>query len=238
MKIEISSSYDLAELAADWTALEARADGNFFLSWRWMGAWLRATGARPLLVKALEDGVLQALGLMAPCRRKRHFLSVKQLCLHEAGVADFDALTIEYNNFLIARAAPADTPVQILRALQSGDWDEIVLSGVEPHIASAAQAAGFHVETDRNSPVFGVDLRARAWDQGLSQNLRAQIRQSRTFAERAGPLTLAPARDTPQALEFFEKLAALHTAYWQGRNRPGAFATDFSRAFHRELITG
>jgi CelD/BcsL family acetyltransferase involved in cellulose biosynthesis len=88
--------------------------------------------------------------------------------------------------------------------------------------------------------VFGVDLCAAngAWEDGLSPNLRAQIRQSRTFAERAGPLALHPARDAKQALEFFEDMAELHTAYWRGRNRPGAFATAFSRAFHRTLIAG
>ena len=239
MKIEISSSYDLAGLAAQWRALEQHADGNFFLSWRWIGSWLRATGAQPLLVMASESGKIIALGLVTPCRRKRHFLSVNQLCLHETGAAEFDTLTIEYNNFLIARAAPTDTLSEILRALQSSGpgWDEIVLGGVEPHIASMAKTAGLHVETDRSSPVFGVDLSAATGQDSTSPNLRAQIRQSRAFAEHSGPLSLEPARDSQQALEFFEKMAALHTSYWQGRGRPGAFATDFSRAFHRELIT-
>ena len=239
MKIEISSSYDLAGLAVEWSELEQRAAGNFFLSWRWIGSWLRATGARPLLVKTTANGTIFALGLITPCRRKRHFLSVNQLCLHETGMTEFDALTIEYNNFLIARAAPADTLIEILRTLQSNEpgWDEIVLGGVEPGIASMASAAGLHIETDRSSPVFGVDLRAEAGQDTVSSNLRAQIRQSRAFAERSGPLTLEPARASGQALEFFEGMAALHTSYWQGRKRPGAFATDFSRNFHRALIT-
>ena len=239
MKIEISSSYDLAGLAAQWRELEQCADGNFFLSWRWIGSWLRTTGVQPWLVKASENGKPLALGLVTPCRRKRHFLSINQLCLHETGVAEFDALTIEYNNFLLARAAPADTLSEILRALQSSGpgWDEIVLGGVEPSIVSMIRAAGLHVETDRNSPVFGVDLSAGTGQDAVSPNLRAQIRQSRAFAEHSGPLALEPARDCGQALEFFEKMAALHTSYWQGRGRPGAFATDFSRAFHRELIT-
>jgi CelD/BcsL family acetyltransferase involved in cellulose biosynthesis len=242
VKIEISGSYDLAQLAADWTELEPRAEGNFFLSWRWIGSWLRTTGAHPLLVRATENSELIALGLLTPCRRKRHFLSVGQLCLHETGMAEFDALTIEYNDFLIARAARADIRGEILRALQSSgpDWDELVLSGVVPEIAAMAQAAGLHVEADRRSPVFGVDLCAAngAWEDGLSPNLRAQIRQSRAFAERSGPLALHPARDAKQALEFFDGLAELHTAYWRGRNRAGAFATVFSRTFHRELIAG
>jgi len=242
VKIEISSSYDLARLAADWMELEPRAAGNFFLSWRWIGTWLRTTGARPLLVRATENNGLIALGLLTPCRRKRHFLSVRQLCLHETGMAEFDALTIEYNDFLIARSAPAGIRGEILRALQScvPDWDEIVLSGIAPEIAAMAEAAGLHVETDRRSLVFGVDLYAAngAWEEELSPNLRAQIRQSRAFAERTGPLALHPARDTKQALEFFDGLVGLHTAYWRGRNKPGAFATAFSQAFHRTLIAG
>ena len=237
MKIEISSSCDPAALAGDWIELESRADGNFFLSWRWIGTWLRVTGARPLLVKASENGIILALGLVNPCRRKRHFLSVDQLYLHETGTPEFDALTIEYNGFLMARPAPAQTLIDILRALQDRPgWDEIVLSGVEPHILSAAGAAGLRIETDRHSPIFGVDLSATAEGDRYSPNLRAQIRQSRAVAERSGSLRLEPARDIQEALDFFEQMAALHTAYWQGRGKPGAFATDFSRRFHRALI--
>ena len=237
MRIEISPSYDLTALAGEWTELERRAAGNFFLSWRWIGNWLRATGARPLLVRAVENGATAALGLMTACRRKRHFLSVNQLCLHETGAAEFDALTIEYNNFLIARAAPSTTLNEILRQLQSrADWDEIVLGGVEPAIVSASEAAGLHIETDRSTPVFAVDLCAKAAEDRLSPNLRAQIRQSRAFAERLGPLALDPARDAKEAQDFFGQMAALHTAYWQGRGKPGAFATPFAQTFHRELI--
>src|SRR4051812_12609222 len=105
MKVGISSAYDLTGLAAGWTDLESRADGNFFLSWRWIGTWLNTTGVRPLLVKVTESGTTIALGLLTPCRRKRHFLSINQLCLHETGVAEFDALTMEYNGFLMARLA-------------------------------------------------------------------------------------------------------------------------------------
>src|SRR6185369_16995464 len=95
--------------------------------------------------------------------------------------------------------------------------------------------------TDRISPDFGVILPDPAlpgsWEDTLSSNLRAQLRQSRTFAERTGPLTLTAAGSPSQALEFFEKMIVLHTAYWQGRGKPGAFATPFSKAFHREIIT-
>jgi CelD/BcsL family acetyltransferase involved in cellulose biosynthesis len=32
-------------------------------------------------------------------------------------------------------------------------------------------------------------------------------------------------------------MVSMHTAYWQKRGKPGAFATQFSRRFHRELIS-
>src|ERR1051325_10550046 len=208
MEITISNSYDLSGLAADWMELESRADGGFFLSWRWMGSWLRATRTTPLLVKAQDGNRTMALGLLNPVRHRRHFLSVSQLCLHETGRAECDAVMIEHNNFLMDRAAQPVLLTEILRALQSAHpaWDEIVLGGVSSASLGALEAAGLKVETDRLSPDFAVDL-SQNWEGTLSANQRAQLRQSRALAERSGPLKLEPAAGTAQALDFFGKLA-------------------------------
>src|SRR5437868_2700239 len=126
MEIAVCDSYELSDLAARWIELESRAAGGFFLSWSWIGTWLRTTGMRPFLVMATSEDTTVALGLLTPSRRRRHFIGVDQLCLHETGLADFDSLMIEHNNFLVARLAPAGLIVEILRALQSSDirWDE------------------------------------------------------------------------------------------------------------------
>lgn len=242
MEITVSQSTDLPELAARWMELESRAAGGFFLSWRWIGSWLRATGARPLLVQASEGGRTAALGLLVPAGRRRFFLPVKQLCLHETGLAQFDRVMIEHNNFLVARTAPPGLVADMLKVLQTADpsWDEIVLGGISASVIAEAEAAGLTVVTDRTSPDFGVTLPDPAlpgsWEDTLSSNQRAQLRQSRSFAERMGPLVLKCAGSPSHALEFFDKMVALHTAYWQGRGKPGAFATPFSRTFHREII--
>jgi len=241
MEITVSPSYDLSDLAVRWMELETRADGGFFLSWQWIGSWLRATGARPLLVKAEEAGKIAALGLLAPASRRRLLFSVNRLCLHETGRAQWDVAMIEHNNFLRARQASPDLAAAIFRALQ-GDpvWDEIVLGGVSPDLLNAAKASGLAVVTDRVLPDFGVLLagpdQPERWEDNLSQSLRAQLRQSRNFAERMGPLMLKSATTPSQALEFFEKMTALHTSYWQSRGKPGAFATPSSLAFHREVV--
>ena len=244
MKITISDTYELPALAVAWMGLEVRAAGGFFLSWRWIATWLRTTGVRPLLVTASEDDVTVALGFLNPHQDHRHFISVRQLCLHETGSPDFDALMIEHNGFLIAHAARPNLIVEIMRALQSTSvqWDEVVLGGVSHDIVSLMQAAGLIIEVDRQSPVFGLDLSDRAagssrWKDRLSTNLRAQIRQSQSLAERIGPLVLKQAVSTQQMLEYFENMMGLHTVYWQKRNKPGAFASAFARKFHRELIS-
>ena len=237
MEITVSASTELPDLAASWMELETRADPGFFLSWRWIGSWLSATGAKPLLIKASENGRIAALGLVTPSRRKRFFLSVKQLCLHETGLAEFDSVMIEHNNFLVAREAPAGLAIKMLKALQAAgpSWDEIVLGGVCADTVAAAEAAGLTIVIDRTSPDYGVVL-SDAWEDTLSSNQRAQLRQSRSFAARMGPLTLKSAESPSQALEFFEKMVVLHAAYWQGRGKPGAFASPFAKAFHHQII--
>lgn len=241
MEITVSQATELPDLAASWMELETRADAGFFLSWRWIGSWLRVTGAKPLLVRAVEGNRTVALGLLVPSRRKRFFVSVKQLCLHETGLADQDAVMIEHNNFLVARQAPPGLIAEMLRTLKVADpsWDEIVLGGVSPSLLADAQSAGLTVATDRISPDFGVVLPGLPgrWEDSLSPNQRAQLRQSRSFAERRGPLVLKVASSPSQALDFFEKMAVLHTAYWQSRGKSGAFASAFSKAFHRQIIT-
>lgn len=240
MDVTVSDSFDLSDLAVRWTELETRADGGFFLSWHWIGSWLRATGVKPLLVKVQENGKVIGLGLLVRASRRRFGLPVRQLCLHEAGRQEWDAAMIEHNNFLIDRQASPGLAAEMLGALQAADpsWDEIVLGGVSAEVAAAAAAADLTVVTDRVSPDFGVVLAGQdRWQDSLSSNQRAQVRQSRSFAERMGPLALKAADDPSQAMAFFEKLVELHTAYWHGRGKPGAFATASSMAFHREVIS-
>jgi CelD/BcsL family acetyltransferase involved in cellulose biosynthesis len=192
-----------------------------------------------LLVKAQDAGKTAGLGLLVSSNRRRLFFSVSQLCLHETGRPEWDAVMIEHNNFLLARQAPKGLAADMLRALQTAGppWDEIVLAGVSPDLLADARAAGLTIVTDRVSPDFGVLLSGpERWEDTLSPNQRAQLRQSRSFAERMGPLALKPAGDSHQALDFFEKMVGLHTAYWHRKGKPGAFATPFARAFHHEII--
>jgi len=245
-KIDFLASYDVPQLAQEWVELESRSDGNFFLSWAWLGCWLSTTGRRPLLIRASDGPRTVGLGFLSRNTTRRNFLSVRQLCLNETGVSEHDRLTIEHNGLLMARGVEADLPEQFfLASLTSealGPWDELVLSGIASRWAGAAEAAGLAVELDRKNADYCVDLEkmrnsSRSWQAGLSSNLRSQFRQSQTFAERMGALSLLPAHTADEALAYFHELVTLHTARWTAAGKSGAFASDFSMAFHRALIS-
>jgi CelD/BcsL family acetyltransferase involved in cellulose biosynthesis len=245
-RIDFVASYDVPQLAQEWTELESRSDGTFFLSWAWIGCWLAATGSRPILIRASDGSQTLGLGFLGRNVARRNFLSVLQLCLNETGVADHDGLMIEHNGLLMARDVAAHLPAQFFRELRAsqtlGSWDELVLGGVSPKWIEAAKASGLEVELDRINSDYSVDLEkvrnsGGSWQAGLSSNLRSQFRQSRAFAERIGSLSLSRATTAEEALAYFEGLRTLHTAYWTASGKPGAFAPDFSVAFHRALIS-
>jgi CelD/BcsL family acetyltransferase involved in cellulose biosynthesis len=239
--VELSRLDVPATLAASWLDLEARADISFFQSWLWVGAWLAATGARPLVARVFAGGELVGLGLLSENRTRRHrILPVRQLVLTETGRPESDRLAIEYNGFVLARDAPDDTLALLLRALD-GDWQELVLGGVPERYAAIAEAAGLRVEIDRRNACYAVDLAAlrssgRSWLQSLSANSRAQIRQATRYAAQAGPLAIEAAGTAAEAHGFLDALIALHQTRWRGRGEPGAFGTLFERNFHHHLI--
>jgi CelD/BcsL family acetyltransferase involved in cellulose biosynthesis len=233
---DIQDRYDREDLRQNWTALEQLCRPSFFLTWRWIGTWLDTTATRPLLVTCRRDGRIVALGLLQRHQRKCGPTRVRQICLHETGDPVLDAPMIEHNGFLVA---PEESEAfgAILRQLQQDlrGWDELVLGGVPLDTVRQAQTAGLMACVDRENPTF-VAKPTDAWLEGRSKGLKAQLRQSRSFAEQTGPVTLVAAQGTAESLAFFEHMIVLHGDYWRSRNKPGAFATEHARAFHRHLI--
>lgn len=231
------------ELAQLWRDLETRADGPFFLSWNWIGAWLALSGVAPLLLTARLDGVVVGLALLQPARLRRHFfVRPSALLLHEAGDPEHDALTIEYNGILADRRCAEIMTDAALRFLaREAGCDELHFSGVCDAFAAQAERGGMIAWIRRRSPTWRVDLDAlrragRPYLATLSANTRSQIRRAMRLYERRGALALYPARDASEAVEFLASLKALHQRYWQSRGLPGSFTPFFER-FHRTLVT-
>ncbi|MGH7088956.1 MAG: GNAT family N-acetyltransferase [Stellaceae bacterium] len=250
LAVEFVAGRDLDRLSDAWKELEPRCDSSFFLSWGWIGCWLRLVQDRRRLVGCvLRDDAGRAVGasLFGTARRlRRTFLPSFAYYLHEAGDPALDCLTIEYNGALAAADRLGEIAGATVAALSQRDrrWDELVLSGLEAAqcdaFEAAARAHGLVHRRLYDKPSYWVDLDALRAGSGyleaLSQNTRYQIRRALRSYQADGPVAFVTAQSPEEALAFLDGLKALHQAYWRARGKPGAFANPFFELFHRSLI--
>jgi CelD/BcsL family acetyltransferase involved in cellulose biosynthesis len=239
--VDLAPAHQCPGLGEAWRSLEQRADGSFFLSWRWIGSWLAALppGIEPLCLRARAGGEIVGLALLTPRRSRRAGLvAARQLHLNATGDPDLDRPTIEYNGFLLDRRVAAEAEQALLQflAAQATLWNELVLDGVTPALADRLGALDGAILLRQRSICRFVDLAALGDGDGLAAlgpNTRHQLR--RMYRLCAGP-RLEVASDATEAQGFLADLAALHQARWTARGHPGAFGSDFLMRFHRRLV--
>ncbi len=229
----------LAVLGARWRMLEAAADPAPFQTWTWIGCAAERF-SDPLLIEAHDAEGLVALALW---NRRRSWLAGDSLWLHESGDPALDAVFTEHNDPLLARRAPKSLLAAMLRAAlrpRDGRAPRLVLSGVGAATRGAAMQAGGAMlpGPDRGAPYvdFASILPGAPYAGQLSRNTRQQLRRSDRAYAAGGVLRIERAADAGQALAFLDALMALHGAAWAARGKPGAFATEPVRRFHRRLV--
>jgi CelD/BcsL family acetyltransferase involved in cellulose biosynthesis len=246
IEIELSERVDFDRLGEAWTELEGRADASFFQSWSWVGCLAPERFPQPVLLEARADGVTVALGLF---NRRRRRVGQSALLLNESGVAQYDAVFVEHNGFLVERGRPGSLIADCLRraaTFQPRDparqkRHRLVLSGMpETYIAAAKEGPYRHsIRSTRAAPFVDLlTLRTgnREYLGQLSANTRYQLRRSQRRYGAIGSLAIRRAGSIAEAIDFLAQLADLHQRYWTSRGRPGAFANDQFGQFHRALI--
>ncbi|HEY0836228.1 MAG TPA: GNAT family N-acetyltransferase [Azospirillum sp.] len=237
-------------LEPTWTDLEGRADGSFFLSWLWVGNWLRhlPPGTRAHVLVARRGG--RVVGLAVLCRRAQWRFGVlpqRSWLLHETGDRVFDRLFVEYNGVLADRAcaeAVTDACFAWLAA-RLARRDELMLGGLdaasEQAVRRIAAVTGHALEVRTADSVQWVDL-DRVRGQGgdylatLGRSTRSSVKRAlRLYADRGG-LEYRVAETVEDALADFDALEVLHQARWKARGEPGAFDNPAFRPFHERLI--
>jgi len=222
----------LLGLGTLWRGMQDAAGASAFQRWVWTGCRAAERFDDPVLVQAQRGGAVVGLALL---NRRRG-----RLWLHESGHAALDAVFIEHNG-PVALPGPERAAVLegVLRcALKRVPWGGVVLSGVGGDTAAAARRVGGAVEhRERAAPYVDLAALPAGADYlgSLSRNTRQQLRRS---ARAYGPARLDRAATAGEALEFLDGLVRLHTAAWQARGKPGAFADPAVLRFHRELVTG
>src|SRR5436190_13689285 len=132
--VTLTALVDIPALEAQWRALEGSDRVSFFQSWDWIGSWLETLpqAVLPHLLQVRSDVRCVGLGLLSRgSARRRGVIRTQTLHLHETGVAEYDAITMEHNGLLTEpgfEQAVVDAAVHHL-ALQD-DWDELYLGGM------------------------------------------------------------------------------------------------------------
>ncbi|WP_431281324.1 GNAT family N-acetyltransferase [Humitalea sp. 24SJ18S-53] len=245
MRFSLEPASDHAEVEALWRGLEARTDATFFLTWRWIGAWLAETRSAPWLLcgRSGTEVVLLAL-LTVDRRRELGVFPITTARLHETGDPSEDTITIEYNNFLVSQAWRGPADIAAIHFLLGGDHkmsiDELRIRGAADG-SVALDADRWIVSAPTRSPSWQVDLQAvrgseKSYLDQLSSNTRQQIRRAMRLYEKQGDLSIDKATDLESALDYFAGLKDLHQRYWLARGKPGAFAHAFFEKFHDRII--
>lgn len=240
---DLPSHETLLEL---WRELETRSDTSFFVSWSWIGTWLRCLPRRirPQLLVGTSQGRIVCLGvLVRNLVRRRLMVRSDALFLNACGEQRFDEITIEHNGVLVDREFAAVVWPRLVRFFveQQPGWDEIHLPGVDA-AGQWLEAVGEQVSVQyKVRDCHHVDLNKVRTRQGgylalLSGNTRSKIRRSIREYESLGPLSLAVATNLHDAQRYFGRLKNLHQAYWTDRGEPGSFANRFLDEFHEQLI--
>ena len=247
-RVSLRPVADPASVAADWRALEPRADASFFQSWTWVGCLASERFGDAWLLRVEQAGALVGLALLNHTRRRtrrppgQRRLFGERLWLGESGDPALDCVHVEHNGPLLARGHAGLLPACLRALLAPSGWPGRILrlSGVDAAHLAAARAAGA-ARLLRRQPAPFVDLAALGGSEGaylasLSANTRQQLRRSGRAYAAIGPPGLRRAATLDEALDFLDALAALHQAAWAARGQPGAFARPGFMRFHRELL--
>ncbi len=247
-EVRMEALPDLDHLRLRWEELESRSQCSVFLSWLWIGTWLRRIcplqSAR--LITVHLDKRLVGMGVVT-ARRRFFGLGPMHLRLHQVGDRVLDSLTIEFNGLLSERGLERDTLVACVEHLQRNErsWLTFFLPGIEvdqlPMERLRSPGLRFRLFKRPTPYIDLVGLRedhTRYVSTVLGRNTRARVRRTaRKLAELHGELEMTIAATPEQRLAFFEGLVGLHQAHWTSEaGEQGAFGDPRIVEFHRQLI--
>jgi CelD/BcsL family acetyltransferase involved in cellulose biosynthesis len=253
LSIEVSNLQGSHTLKADWQFLEQQAEHSPFISWGWIEAWLEEVvlnNFEALLIKITENNELVALGMLhygLETRRKLFRRTI--LFLNEMPLAD-NNMVIEYNGLLVKKGYEERAwEIFIQKLLDLQKWDEVHLNALSAQVTAKVKLVLGRLSnsyTHNQVAVHDVFLANFSQYQNwldvekklLSKNKRAQISRSiRAFESKyGGVIVCKSATNAKQALRYFSSLEKLHTIYWAGKGKEGAFGNKKWVAFNKKII--
>jgi len=256
-KIKIMYHRALArkEIVKMWRRVEKVANPSIFQSSVWISAWLDtlsdfdALEGKSNLLEITINNQPAGIGLISENSVKRKIIiNTKALFLNSSGTKDYDSITIEHNGFLLCEEYKKEIINTIMNYLYSSveNWEELYIDGIsdskqELLLKDMAELCHLNIKTRDTKKYFYIDLmdipsNGEDYLASLSSNTRYQIRRSVREYEKTGKITIINAKNQEELEAYFRRMVDIHQKYWEGKNKPGAFGSDFQLLFHKKLI--
>lgn len=236
---------NIEEIGVKWNELSSKTEHSFFLSWKWIGTWLKSlpsdNGVQFIVgEKNGRPVVMFCLGLVKGIQSKIIFAN--RGYLNSTGCSDLDNLTIEYNGLLIDPLSLGDLTACFSNTAFS-HVDEFHFTNIcSDQLDLLSQGLGrdatVHLSSDSS---YYIDLeKVRLHDGDLlplvGANSRSKIRRSIKLYEQQGPVTVEAASSVSECQTMLQELAKLHNEKWALRGVKGAFEDEYFVDFHMDLI--
>ncbi|MGF1682397.1 GNAT family N-acetyltransferase [Photobacterium minamisatsumaniensis] len=219
-----------------WLDLEKKSVANFFISWNWIGNWLKQhVHKHKSLIVYYGDEVV---GCGIIIESKSFFRNTYYL--NHTGDDNLDQVWIEHNNFVIDNRHNENVKLIIANKLHSmiNVFDKIVVGVSELRSIDYLTSKKIHSRNVWAANSYKINfLKIKEKninvDDTLSSNFKRQIKRSIKKYNAYGELRLSEANGNAQAQEWFDDMAKYHQKKWSEDS--GFNNKDFIR-FHKSMI--
>lgn len=247
--IESFSLDDIEQLKHHWLNLEKRSSTGFFLSWRWIGSWLKQASSanNVMLVQARYQNNVIGLGLFAEKKIVRHgFIKSTQWLLHRNGSEKEDQIWIENNDFLIDN--------QYKKIITSAIWQKLFKQ--KSYVDEFIIAMRHQLKQEQNDSInllkkytektlyseksysLSIDelQNFEQYLSSLSKNTRQQIKRSLKLLKQLGDVKFSVITEKEKQWDLLQQSQHWHIEKWQKSNTPSGFNNPLFTNFHKHLI--
>ncbi len=241
VKLEKTSITDLSEVAADWRATEVNAQCHYFLTWDWLGAWVKQCQGDCYLLKATIDKRVVGLSfIFANTRRVFKCYTIRQWWLNRTGIEQYDQAWLEYNDFLIEQTVYAEVKHAMLSFIAaSSDWDEFIIGMTDNKTEKSFNVLSQHKRLlieDMGYDVQFSQIANSHLSDIVSRNTRQKINQTKRLLEQQGEVVFTVLTTAAEKLNALPSLKTFHINKWSSTPTPSGFNfVPFSNSFLQQI---
>lgn len=244
------SADEFRNMREDWNGLLDRSScGAPMLTWEWMYTWWeqydRDDIPRELYVLSARRDGSELVGLLPFVKRpaKRYGVTFSRLEFMGTGEAEADETCSQYLNVILDSGDGEEVARAFADHLsRDGSWDEIVCrdfrddeTGLVRVLCKCLREAEVNLYTEEfgaaRCPLAQLPDSWESYLSTLSHNRRKQLRRGRRALESDHSVSVVTGYSLEDVRVGISDLVRLHQARWQGKQKPGCFASPVFTAF-------